>query len=55
MHVTALHHTDLLLLLNVYAYITDKRAFRQTKLATLVLAMVSFYTRSTAASTKGVP
>ena len=36
MHVTALHHIGLLLLLNVYGYITDKRAFRQTKLATLV-------------------
>jgi len=35
-HVTALHHIGLLLLLNVYAYITDKRALRQTKLATLV-------------------
>jgi len=35
MHVTALHHIGLLLL-NVYGYITDKRAFRQTKLATLV-------------------
>ena len=31
MHVTALHHIGLLLLLNLYAYITDKRAFRQTK------------------------
>jgi len=36
MHVTALHHIGLLLLLNVYGYITDKSAFRQTKLATLV-------------------
>ena len=36
MRVTALHHIRLLLFLNVYAYITDKRAFRQTKLATLV-------------------
>jgi len=44
MHVTALHHTDLLLLLNVYAYITDKRAFRQTKLATLVLALARYDT-----------
>ena len=44
MHVTALHHIGLLLLLNVYAYITDKRAFRQTKLATLVLAMARYDT-----------
>jgi len=39
MHVTALHHTDLLLRLNVYGYVTNKRAFRQSKLATLVLAL----------------
>ena len=44
MHVTALHHIGLLLLLNVYAYITDKRAFRQTKLATLVLALARYDT-----------
>jgi len=39
MHVTALHHIGLLLLLNIYGYITGKHAFRQTKLATLVLAL----------------
>ena len=44
MYVTALHHIGLLLLLNVYAYITDKRAFRQTKLATLVLALARYDT-----------
>jgi len=44
MHVTALHHIGLLLLLNVYAYITDKRALRQTKLATLVLALARYDT-----------
>jgi len=44
MHVTALHHIGLLLLLNVYGYITDKRAFRQTKLATLVLALARYDT-----------
>ena len=44
MHVTALHHIGLLLLLNLYAYITDKRAFRQTKLATLVLALARYDT-----------
>jgi len=43
-HVTALHHIGLLLLLNVYGYITDKRAFRQTKLATLVLALARYDT-----------
>ena len=36
MHVTALQHIGPFLLLNAYSYITDKRAFRQTKLATLV-------------------
>ena len=44
MHVTALHQIGLLLLLNVCAYITDKRAFRQTKLATLVLALARYDT-----------
>jgi len=44
MHVTALHHIGLLLLLNLYAYITDKRAFRQTKLAALVLALARYDT-----------
>ena len=44
MHVTALHHIGLLLLLNVYASITDKRAFRQTELATLVLALARYDT-----------
>ena len=44
MHVTTLHHIGLLLLLNVYAYITDKRAFRQTKLAALVLALARYDT-----------
>jgi len=38
MLVTTLHHIGLLLL-NVYGYITDKRAVRQTKLATLVPAL----------------
>ena len=42
MHVTALYHIGLLLLLNVYTYITDKRAFRQPKLATLVLALARY-------------
>ena len=44
MHVTALHHIGLLLLLNLYAYITDKRAFSQTKMATLVLALARYDT-----------
>ena len=44
MHVTAMHHIGLLLLLNVYTNITDKRAFRQTKLATLVLALARYDT-----------
>jgi len=44
MHVTAAHRIGLLLFLNVYAYITDKRAFRQTKLATLVLALARYDT-----------
>ena len=42
MHVTALHQIGLFLLLNLYAYITDKRAFRQTKLATFVLALARY-------------
>ena len=44
MHVTALHHIGILLLLKVYAYVTDKRAFRQTKLATIVLALARYDT-----------
>jgi len=36
MHVTTLHHIGLFLLLKAYGYITDNRALRQTKLATLV-------------------
>jgi len=44
MHVTALHHIGILLLLNVYVYISDKRAFRQTKLATLVLTLARYDT-----------
>ena len=46
MHVTALHHIGLLLLVNVYGYITDECAFRQTKLATLVLALARYDTGS---------
>jgi len=44
MHVTTLHHIGLLLLLNVYTYITDKRAFRHTQLATLVLTLARYDT-----------
>jgi len=44
MHVTAIHHIGLLLLLNVYTNITDKRAFRQTKVAILVLALARYDT-----------
>jgi len=43
MLVTTLHHIGLLLL-NVYGYITDKRAVRQTKLATLVPALAWYDT-----------
>jgi len=44
MHVTALHHIGLFLLLNAYGYITDERAFRQTKMATLLLELAWYDT-----------
>ena len=44
MHVTALQHIGPFLLLNAYSYITDKGAFRQTKLATLVLTLARYDT-----------